>query len=163
MPPGSLSLTVLTSSATRARTAASASHFLERRGEIDFGERVVARRPLRLRRVYAQTFEPDIVGAALRRRLHFVAQAIPIGDEPRMQRRRAGQDDAHGKKPPFRRLGMRAHFRLDRAKKAGLVARAARVDEDLRPARGVRHDAPHLCNSPVGDFDDAPRPFRRIP
>ena len=47
--------------------------FLQRRGQIDFRQRRIAGRRLRLLRFYAQPFEPDIVGAPLRRRLHLVA------------------------------------------------------------------------------------------
>ena len=53
---------------------------------------------------------------------------------------------------PCRRLGMRPQFCLDRAKKAGLVVVRRRVDEDLRPARAVRHNAPHLRYDPVRNF-----------
>ena len=131
--------------------------FFQRGGQIDFSQRGVARRPLRLDRVNAQTFEPNIVGAALRRRLHLVAQTITIGDEPRMQWRRPRQDNPHRKEPPFRRLGMRAHFCLDRAKKPGLIAVRCCVDEDLRPARRVRHNAAHIRNNPVSDvYKDRP-------
>ena len=159
MPPGSLSLTVLIELVqTRAQRGVRLA-FLKRHGQIDFRQRRLARRSLRLRRVHPQAFEPYIVAAPLRRRLHLIAQALPICDEPRMQARRPGQNNPHRKEPPCRRLGMRAHFRLDRAKQGGLVIVRRGVDEDLRPARGVRHDAPHLRYDSVCDVDNDRPPF----
>ncbi len=49
---------------------------------------------------------------------------------------------------------MRAHFGLDRAKKLGLIAVMRRVNDDLRPARVVRQNAPHLRYDPVRDLHD---------
>ena len=47
---------------------------------------------------------------------------------------------------------MRAHFRLNRAKKLGLIAVMRHVNEDLRPARVVRQNAPHLRYNPICDL-----------
>ena len=127
---------------------------LESGGQIDFRQRRAARRPLRLRRVDAQPFEPYVLAAPLRRRLHLVAQAVPIGDEPRMQARRSRQDDAHSEKATCRHGRMRPKLRLDRAKQAGLVIVRRGVDEHLRPTGAVRHNAPHLGDGPVRDLDD---------
>jgi hypothetical protein len=110
------------------------------------------RRRRRLSRVYAQLFEPYIVRAPLRRPLHLVAQAVSIRDEPRMQFRRSRQDNPYGKEPSSRRLDMRAHSCLNRAKKVGFINVRRGVNEDLRPARIVRHNAPNLRDNPVCDL-----------
>ena len=47
---------------------------------------------------------------------------------------------------------MRAHFRLNRAKKLGLIAVMRRVNEDLRPARVVCQNAPYLRYNPICDL-----------
>ena len=163
IPPGSLSLTVLIRSARRARNAASASHCWRAAAKSISASAAPPAGPLRLRRVYAQPFEPYVLAAPLRRRLHLVAQAVPIRDEPRMQFRRSRQDNPHSEKAPCRRGRVRSQLRLDGAKQAGLVIVRRGVDEHLRPTGAVRHDAPHLGDRPVRDLNDDRAPSRRIP
>ncbi len=127
--------------------------FLQRRGQIDFRQRRVAR---------PAAAAPSCLCAAVRARYRRAHRCAAASTSSRKRSRSAMNRRCNFVAPvkttrtassrPSAVIGMRAHFRLDRAKRLGLVVVTASVDEDLRPARVVRHNAPHLRYNPVCDL-----------